>query len=77
MYSTGVHFIDITGAEALANEARSQRNAGGAFYLFDMKESVEEQLSKFGLIDVIGEENIFQFKTASFAPIHGRLYQSV
>ena len=42
MYSTGVHFIDITGAEALANEARSRRNAGGALYLVDMKESVEE-----------------------------------
>ena len=60
MYSTGVHFIDITGAEALANEVRSQRNAGGALYLVDMKESVQKQLSKFGLIDAIGEENIFQ-----------------
>ena len=72
MYSTGVHFIDITGAEALANEARSQRNAGGALYLVNMKESVEEQLSKFGLIAVTGEENIFQSKTAAFAAIHGR-----
>ena len=75
--ATGVHFIDITGAEALANEARSLRNAGGALYLVDMKESVEEQLSKSGLIDVIGEENIFQSKTAAFAAIHGRLDQSV
>jgi len=73
----GIHFIDITGAEALANEAKALRHAGGALYLVGMTDPVEEQLRKTGLIDVIGTDNIFQSKTAAFAAIHGRLDQSI
>lgn len=75
--ASGIHFIDITGAEALANEAKVLRKMGGALYLVAMTETVEEQLRKTGLIDVIGEDNIFQSKTAAFAAIYQRLDHSI
>ena len=75
--ASNIHFIDITGAEAIASEARTLRNAGGALYLVDMKENVEEQFRKTGLIDTIGEENVFRSKTAAFAAIYDRLDRSV
>jgi len=71
--ASNIHFIDITGAEGLANEAKTLRKAGGALYLVDMKPSVAEQFRKTGLIEAIGEENIFQSKTAAFATIYERL----
>ena len=75
--ATGIHFIDITGAEALANEARALRKAGGQLYIVDLREDVEAQLRKTGCIDEIGEENIFKSKTAAFAAIYQRLDRSV
>jgi SulP family sulfate permease len=71
--ASGVHFIDITGAEALANEAKTLRKLGGALYLVAMTPNVEQQFRKTGLIDAIGEDNIFQSKTAAFASIYSRL----
>jgi len=75
--ASNIHFIDITGAEALANEAKTLRKAGGALYLVDMKDNVAEQFRKTGLVDAIGEENIFQSKTAAFATIYERLDRAV
>jgi anti-anti-sigma factor len=75
--ASNIHFIDITGAEAIANEAKVLRAAGGALYLVDMKESVEAQFRKTGLIKMIGEENVFHSKTAAFAAIYARLDRSV
>lgn len=75
--ASNIHFIDITGAEAIANEARVLRAGGGALYMVDMKESVEEQFRKTGLIDMVGQENVFHSKTAAFAAIYDRLDRSV
>ncbi len=75
--ASNIHFIDITGAEAIANEAKVLRAGGGALYLVDMKDSVEEQFRKTGLIKMVGEENVFRSKTAAFAAIYARLDRSI
>jgi len=75
--ASGVHFIDITGAEALAGEAKALRKAGGALYLVGMRESVEQQFRKTGLLEIIGEENVFQSKTAGLAAVFQRLDKGV
>jgi len=75
--ASGVHFIDLTGAEALANEARTLRNAGGKLYLAGMKDEVEEKMRLTGCLKDIGEENVFKSKTAAFAAIYERLDRSI
>ena len=75
--ASGVHFIDITGAEALAGEAKALRKAGGALYLVGMSESVEQQFRKTGLLEIIGEENVFQSKTAGLAAVFQRLDKEI
>ncbi len=75
--ATGIHFIDVTGAETLANEAKALHKVGGALYLVDLRDTVEDQLRKTGLIETIGEDNIFRSKTAAFAAIYERLDRSI
>ena len=75
--ASGIHFIDVTGAEALANEARALRKTGGTLYLAGMQKGVEAQLRKTGCIDEIGEENNFRSKTVAFATIYDRLDRSI
>lgn len=74
---SGVNFIDIAGAEALAQEAKRYRSLGGGLYLVGVKEGVCEPLRKGGYLDDIGEDNIFQSKTLALATIHGRLSRDV
>ncbi|MGE5547601.1 MAG: SulP family inorganic anion transporter [Solirubrobacterales bacterium] len=70
---SGVNFLDIAGAEALAQEARRWRARGGALYLIRVKEDVCAMLRKGGYIDDIGEANIFQSKTQALRVVYGRI----
>ncbi|MEW5726228.1 MAG: SulP family inorganic anion transporter [Pseudomonadota bacterium] len=74
---SGVNFIDIAGAEALAQEAKRYRSLGGGLYLVGVKEGVCEPLRKGGYLDDIGEDNIFQSKTLALATIYGRLSRDI
>jgi SulP family sulfate permease len=55
----GVNFIDITGAEMLANEARRRRGLRGGLYLCGLKKQARDVLERGGYLDIIGPENIF------------------
>lgn len=70
---SGVNFIDVAGAEALAQEARRYRSMGGGLYLIRVKEAVLERLRKGGTFDAIGEANIFRSKTEALRTIYARL----
>ena len=59
MIGSGVNFIDIAGAELLANQAAQLRFAGGGLYLCEFKAPALETVRRGGYIDAIGEENIF------------------
>ncbi|PKO65399.1 MAG: sodium-independent anion transporter, partial [Betaproteobacteria bacterium HGW-Betaproteobacteria-17] len=69
----GINFIDMAGAEALADEARRRRQAGGGFYLIGVKDTVQEQLADSGALKVIGGANLFDSKTEAIAEIYRRL----
>jgi len=71
--ASGINFIDMEGAEALVNEARRRRQAGGQLYLIDLHETVAYRLERDGHMDAIGRKNIFASKTAALADIYGRL----
>jgi SulP family sulfate permease len=73
----GINFIDMAGAEALADEARRRRQAGGGLYLIGVKDTVQEQLAKSGALKVIGGANLFDSKTEAIAEIYRRLNRDV
>jgi SulP family sulfate permease len=73
----GVNFIDVAGAEALAQMARRRRERGGSLYLIHVNAVVQEVLEKGGYIDAIGRENIFFSKTKALRHIYSRLNYDV
>ena len=60
---SGINFIDMEGAEVLADEARRRRAAGGNVYLVGIKEQVFYQIRRAGYMKTIGHKNIFDSKT--------------
>jgi len=74
---SGINFIDIAGAEMLANEAKEWRLRGGGLYLYGVKHKVRLLLQKGGYLDVIGEENIFGSKSAAISAIYSKLDKDI
>jgi len=70
---SGVNFVDIAGAEALAQAARRFKKRGGLLYLLNVKESVMETLHKGGYDLEIGLENFFHSKTQALRSIYPQL----
>jgi SulP family sulfate permease len=65
----GINFLDVAGAEFLAEEAKHRRERGGRLYLYEVKEGVCDPLKKSGLADEIGRENLFESKTLAINTI--------
>ncbi|CAK0746287.1 sulfate permease, SulP family [Gammaproteobacteria bacterium] len=71
--ATGVNFIDVAGAELLANEANRRRNIGGGLYLIRTKPEVHETLRRGGYLEIIGAENLLSGKTETIAHVVAKL----
>jgi SulP family sulfate permease len=71
--ATGINFIDVAGAEFLADEAARRRAQGGGLYLIRLKPGVCEPLNRGGYIDTIGRENLFAGKTETIAAVVDKL----
>jgi SulP family sulfate permease len=69
----GINFIDVAGAETLANEAHRLHLEGRKLYLCSLKGAVVETLHRGGYIGRIGEENILGSKTAAIRKLVPRL----
>jgi len=65
----GVNFIDITGAEMLANEAKRRRSLRGGLYLCGLKKQAKDVLERGGYLDIIGPDNIFLSETEAMEKI--------
>ncbi|MBU0688346.1 MAG: SulP family inorganic anion transporter [Gammaproteobacteria bacterium] len=55
----GLTFVDVAGAEMLAQEARRRKKLGGKVYFYSCKEATKDFLKKSGAMKDIGEENFF------------------
>lgn len=75
--ASGINFIDIAGAELLAQEAKRYRARGGGLYLISVKEGVCEPLRRSGDLDAIGRDNIFTSKAEALATIVERLDKDI
>ncbi|MBP8284698.1 MAG: SulP family inorganic anion transporter [Chromatiaceae bacterium] len=71
--ATGVNFIDVAGAEFLAEEATRRRDQGGGLYLIRLKPGGCEPLRRGGYIEAIGVENLFSGKTEAIAAVVPKL----
>jgi len=69
----GINFIDITGAEMLANESRRRRKLRGDLYLCGLKRQAREVLERGGYIDSIGADHIFSSETEAVAKILAKI----
>lgn len=70
---TGVNFIDIAGAEALALEAKRRRRLGGGLYLYHVNEEVMRLLTRGGYLPEIGQDNIFPVRARAVGFIYRKL----
>ena len=77
LLSRSVNFVDVAGAELLAQEARQRRMAGGCLYLSHVKPGVAETLENGGYLDVIGPQNLFTSKGDSIGRIFERLDKNI
>ncbi len=55
----GINFIDSSGAELLAQEARRRRRIGGGLYFHRLPEPAVDMLERAGHLQDIGRENLF------------------
>ncbi|MDD3517266.1 MAG: SulP family inorganic anion transporter [Chromatiales bacterium] len=77
LVASGINFIDVAGAEFLANEAKSRRREGGGLYFYRIKEGVCGPLKRGGYMDEIGWNNLFTSKTEAIGHIFERLDKDV
>lgn len=77
LVASGINFIDYSGAEFLAQEAKQRKARGGALYLYRVKDSVCAFLKRGGFLDDIGEENVFRNKHEAISTIFSRLNRDI
>ncbi len=65
----GINFIDVAGAELLAQEARRRRGQRGGLYLCELQKSAYSVLERGGYLDIIGKEHIFATQKEAIARI--------
>lgn len=77
LLAPGVSFIDVAGAEMLAQEARRRRKMGGALYFHRLQPAVVQMLAKGGYLKDIGEENLYPMGPRVIDAIYPRLDSDV
>lgn len=77
LMSKSINFVDMAGAELLANEARHRRAAGGRLYFYSLRKPVEELLERGAYIADIGREDIFHGKREAIGGVFTRLDRSI
>jgi sulfate permease, SulP family len=74
---SAVNFVDVAGAELLAQQARERRAAGGRLYFYRMKASVRQFLERGGYMADIGPENVFPVKQRAIETIYPQLQPDI
>ena len=54
--ASGINFIDLSGAEFLADEAKTRQATGGGVFLYRAKSQVMNYLERSGHIDAVGQD---------------------
>lgn len=62
LLASGINFVDVAGAEMLAQEARRRRRLGGGLYFYRMRDSICQFLRQGAYLRSIGEGSFFPVK---------------
>jgi SulP family sulfate permease len=73
LLAPGLHFVDLSGAELLVQEARRRKRLGGGLYFHRLQPPVRETLDKAGYLREIGPENLFAIGQDVMASLYPRL----
>ncbi len=73
----GINFADIQGGDTLAREAQARRVRGGDLYLINTKQGLWDALEKYGSLDIIGANRVFQSKRAAITGIYNKLDRDI
>lgn len=60
LVASGINFIDLAGAQWLAQEAQRRRALGGSLSVFDLKAEPLDMLHRSGAFATVGAENFFK-----------------
>ena len=71
--ASGMNFVDESGAELLAQEARRRRKMGGGLYFYRCKDKVFQFLKKAEKLDDIGENAFFPAMSNWLKPVYPKL----
>jgi sulfate permease, SulP family len=71
--SRGISFVDVAGAEMLAQEARRRRKLGGGLYFYRCKDEIYKFLRKSDKLDDIGAGGFFPTMSNWIKPIYSTL----
>lgn len=73
LITTGMNFVDLAGAEMLAQEARDRRKRGGSLGLYRAKPEVTGMLQRSGFMQEIGVENMYTAKSRPIESLYPKL----
>ena len=73
----GINFVDSSGAELLAQEARRRKGLGGGMYFHRLQQPVVETLARAGYLQEIGPENLFTIGQDVIDAIYPKLDSNV
>ncbi len=68
-----ISFVDVAGAEMLAQEARRRRRLGGGLYFWELKDSVYRFLHQGEYLQDIGKDSIFPDRSDITGPLYWTL----
>lgn len=71
--ASGINFVDVAGAEMLAQEARRRRKLGGGLYFYRCKDSIYRFLRKSDKLDDIGSGGFFPARSNWIKPVYATL----
>jgi SulP family sulfate permease len=72
-----INFVDIAGAELLAEEARRRRQQGGRLWFYSVRQSAEEMLQKPEYVKELGADAFFASKHEAIEHIVGQFDTSI
>jgi SulP family sulfate permease len=73
LIGSGINFIDVAGAEMLAQEARRLQRKGGGLYLCRLKKAVQDVLERGGHVKIIGRDHVFASKEEAIRTLFQKL----
>ena len=77
LFARTLSFVDVAGAEMLAQEARERRKQGGALWIHALRDDTREALARGGYVDDIGEKCLYESKEPLITDVFAQLDRGI